>query len=190
MYSWKKVKTDTYEQKDRLEHVIDQIDAAGDGLASIVGDPAGTRGLLKGWRERAAIPIEEAEKQHKDTWIDLLCADIRRNLFVYRAGSMLLDEHKHLVWLPLKLGKRVAHKHRKLLDGRIPGDHCAAGTLYSWRHASNWLAKVDPAPPGTPEEKRAADQARAAAELEQHLQALERHVQQSDNSDDFGGWSY
>jgi hypothetical protein len=177
MYSWKKTKTDTYEQKDRLNHVLEQIEAEGDALASVVGDPAGTRGLLKGWRERALIPIEEAEKVQKDTWIDLMGADIRRSLFKYRAGSMLLDEHKHLVWLPVKNGKRVANKHRKLLDGRVPGDHCSDGALYGWRHASNWLARPDVGPQ--------SQQQRLAVEEEQYMKMAEQSMKEREQSD---GW--
>ncbi len=177
MYSWKKTKTDTYEQKDRLKHVIDQLDEEGDALASIVGDPAGTRSLLKGWRERAMIPIEEAEKVDKDTWIDLLGADIRRNLFVYRKDSQLLDEHKHLVWLPIKNGKRVVHKHRKLLDGRIPGDHCSDGNLYAWRHASNWLSRPDVGP-RTEEERMQAIEDKLERQVDQH--ESRRRVEETD----------
>jgi hypothetical protein len=139
MWSWKKVKTDVYEQKEILDYLVANVS----GIVSIVGDPAGTRSLLKGWRERLLLPIEEAEKAEKDTWIDLMGAAIRRGQFKYREGSPLLDEHRHLVWMPVKNGKRVAHKHRKLLDGRVPGDHIADAACYAWRHMSNWLARPD-----------------------------------------------
>lgn len=141
MYSWKKTKTDVVEQKERLDYLFANVD----GIVSIVGDPAGTRSLLKGWRERLGLPIEEADKQEKDTWIDLIGADIRRGKFKYRSNSPLLDEHKHLVWLPIKNGKRVAHKHRKLLDGRVPGDHCfIAGTVIETEHGPRPIESLRP----------------------------------------------
>jgi hypothetical protein len=161
MYSWKKTRTDAVEQKQRLDYLFEHVD----NIVSIVGDPAGTRSLLKGWRERLGLPIEEAEKAEKDTWIDLLASDIRRGKYKYREDSPLLDEHRHLVWLPVKNGKRVAHKHRKLLDGRVPGDHCSDANLYGWRHATNWLARPDVGPQ-THEEHLAADERRHSDHLE------------------------
>jgi hypothetical protein len=162
MYSWKKTRTDAVEQKQRLDYLFEHVD----NIVSIVGDPAGTRSLLKGWRERLGLPIEEAEKAEKDTWIDLLASDIRRGKYKYREDSPLLDEHRHLVWLPVKNGKRVAHKHRKLLDGRIPGDHCSDANLYGWRHATNWLSRPDVGERSI-EERMAEDERRHSDHLEE-----------------------
>jgi hypothetical protein len=176
MWSWKKTRTDAVEQKERLDYLFKHVE----GIVSIVGDPAGTRSLLKGWRERLGLPIEEAEKDGKDTWIDLLGSDIRRGRYRYRENSPLLDEHRHLVWLPVKNGKRVAHKHRKLLDGRIPGDHCSDANLYGWRHASNWLARPDVGP-RTEEERMQAIEEKLERQVDQH--EARRRVEERDGWD-------
>lgn len=180
MWSWKKTRTDVFEQKQRLDYLFENVES----IVSIVGDPAGTRSLLKGWRERLGLPIEEAEKSEKDTWIDLMGADIRKGRFKYREDSPLLDEHRHLVWLPIKNGKRVAHKHRKLLDGRVPGDHCADGALYAWRHMSNWLSRPDVGPQ-TPDEALAAESRKHVDQLEEI--AKQRAAEMAWNPDE---WRY
>jgi hypothetical protein len=175
MWSWKKTKTDIVEQKQRLDYLFANVD----GIVSIVGDPAGTRSILKAWRERLGLPIEESDKQGKDAWIDMMGSDIRRGRFIYRSDSPLLDEHRHLVWLPVKNGKRVAHKHRKLLDGRVPGDHCADAALYAWRHMANWLARPDVGE-RTPEERLAAE----GVELEKQVDAAFDRAKQQEQK----GW--
>ncbi len=180
MYSWKKTKTDAVEQKERLDYLFANVE----GIVSIVGDPAGQRSLLKGWRERLGLPIEEAEKVEKDTWIDLMGSDIRRNRFKYRSDSPLLDEHKHLVWLPIKNGKRVAHKHRKLLDGRVPADHDSDAALYAWRSMCTWLTREDVGP-RTEEERMQAEETKIE-------KAVDRDTERDDD-DRFGvadDWGY
>jgi len=152
MWSWKKIRTDADEQREELQYLVDNVE----NIASIVGDPAGQRALMKGWRERLFIPIEDAEKNEKDTWIDLMGTAIRKGRWKYREGSPLLHEHRHLVWLPVKAGKRKEHSDRRLLDGSVPGNHCSDGGLYQWRHMTNWLARPDVGP-RSPEERLAAE---------------------------------
>lgn len=184
MWSWKKIRTDADEQRDELKYLVDNVD----GIASIVGDPAGQRALMKGWRERMSIPIEDAEKSEKDTWIDLMGTAIRKNRWRYREGSPLLHEHRHLVWLPVKNGKRKEHSDRKLLDGSVPGNHCSDGGLYQWRHMTNWLARPDVGPQA-PEARLAAE----GAALEKQVDAAYSGKKQDswgmlDDGDDMGGW--
>jgi hypothetical protein len=161
MWSWKKAEIDADDWLQAIRSVVDQVD----GLVSIVGDPAGTRALMKGWRERLGIPIEDAEKNEKHTWIELMGSAIRKGRFKYREGSPLLHEHRHLVWLPTKTGEPKANKQRRLLDGTVPGDHNADSALYAWRHMSNWLARPDVGPQTTDEA--------LAAESRKHVDQLE-----------------
>lgn len=156
MWSWKKAEIDAEDWLQAIRAVVDQVD----GLVSIVGDPAGTRALMKGWRERLGIPIEDAEKNEKNTWIELMGSAIRKGRFKYREGSPLLHEHKNLVWLPVKTGEPKENKERRLLDGTRPGNHNSDSALYSWRHMSNWLARAEgpPPQPGSPEAFRAEEE--------------------------------
>jgi hypothetical protein len=141
MWSWKKIRTDADEQRDELKHLVDNVD----NIVSIVGDPAGQRALMKGWRERFFIPIEDAEKNEKDTWIDLMGTAIRKGRWRYRENSPLLHEHRHLVWLPVKNGKRKEHSDRKLLDGSVPGNHCfVAGTMIETENGPRPIESLSP----------------------------------------------
>jgi hypothetical protein len=167
MWSWKKARMDAEEQREEVDYVFRQVD----NLVSIVGDPAGQRALMKGWRERFMIPIEDAEKAEKDTWIDLFGTAIRRGKWKYREGSPLLDEHRHLVWLPIKNGKRKEHSDRKLLDGRVPGNHCSDAATYQWRHMTNWLARPDVGPQ-TPIDRLNAEAERYERLAEEHSRAV------------------
>lgn len=181
MWSWKKIRTDADEQRDALKYLVDNVD----GIVSIVGDPAGQRALMKGWRERFFIPIEDAEKNEKDTWIDLMGTAIRKGRWRYRENSPLLHEHRHLVWLPVKNGKRKEHSDRKLMDGSVPGNHNADAALYAWRHMTNWLARPDVGPQ-TPEDRMNAE----ADRMEKQLDATYSRPRDDgwEDVDDMGGW--
>ena len=95
---------------------------------------------LVAWRERLGLPIEAADKAGKRAWQEMLNGDIRRGRILYRDGSPLLDEHRHLVRLPGTVGKQGReHADRRLPDGRVPGNHISDGWLYIYRHLTHHL---------------------------------------------------
>lgn len=194
MFSWKQTRVLPDDQRDYCKALWDAIDA----VAVFVGDPGGQAGAnLQGWRERTGLPIDDADKTSKDTWREFMAGDIRKYRVHYRGHvertgdviirheSPLLDEHRHLVYLPVKPGKkREEHKHRKLADGRIPGNDCSDAGLYSFRHLCHYLhrAPEDKPKPGSPEAMAAEER-----ELEQRIDDIEQQRKQAkDDGDD--GW--
>lgn len=167
MWSWKKAEIDAEDWLQTIRYLVQ----CADNLASIVGDPAGTRALMKGWRERLGIPIEDADKNQKNTWIELMGSAIRKGKFKYRSNSPLLHEHRHLVWLPTATGEPKENKERRLLDGTRPGNHASDASLYAWRHMTNWLARPDVGPQ-TPIDRLNAEAERYERLAEEHSRAV------------------
>jgi hypothetical protein len=126
----------------------------------LVGDPAGKQDDFDVWRTRLQLPIDEANKQGKNTLEEFLADDIRRERIHLRHGSPLHDEMKHLQYLPTKPGKtREVAKHRRAQDGRMHGDHCCDAGRYSYEALSHFLSKE---PPPDPEKgSREASEAQA-----------------------------
>lgn len=127
LFSWKALRVHTDDQGRYLKQIWDDLD----NVVALVGDPAGKQDDFEVWRTRLGLPIDEANKRGKNTLEEFLADDIRRRRVHLRVDSPLYDEMKHLLYLPTKPGKtREAFKHRRLQDGRVPGDHCCfvAGT--------------------------------------------------------------
>jgi hypothetical protein len=162
MWSWKRSRLVPDDWRCIAEMLFLQV---AEGLVVMVGDPGGlVVASLEAWRERLGIPMESSDKAGKASWQEMLNGDIRRGRFHYRAGSPLLDEHRHLVWAPQVAGRRPKeHADRRLPDGRIPGNHCSDAALYCFRHLSAHLHRPPPPPESQDAiEERRFEQARAA----------------------------
>lgn len=164
MFSWKAVKVLPDEQRQYVELLWNVLP----NVSVMVGDPAGREGELEAWRTRFNLPIDDADKAHKDVYQELMAGDIRAGHVHYRGDeqvadgklvrqdSPLLDEHRHLVYLPTKPGKpRAEHANRKLANGRIPGNHCSDGGLYAHRHLNHHLYREKPPDDRDPGTKQA-----------------------------------
>jgi hypothetical protein len=149
MFTYKAKKLDADSQRDHIMQLYQDVD----DVVVLVGDPGGamTQAAMAGWRERLSLPIEDADKAGKHTWIENMNADIRRGRVHFRSGSPLLHEMRHLMWLPTKTGKPKEHDNRVLSDGSVPGRDACDASLYSYRHLSHWMAKpaADEPPPGS-----------------------------------------
>lgn len=181
MFAWKKTKV---LPDDQLAYLLSLWDVL-DNVVACVGDPGGLQGAnLEGWRERGGLPIDDADKAGKATWIELLGGDIRKGRFRYREGSPLLHEHKHLAYLPIKPGKpKKEHADRRLPDGTIPGNHCSDGNLYVYREMTHYLHRPSPSKltPGSPEA--------AKAEEDRIESEIDDREQRRDHDEDADGWT-
>lgn len=167
MFSWKQIKVHTDDQGAYMRLLFDVIE----NCVSFVGDPAGKRDDFGMWRGRMNLPIEEANKQGKNTLEEFLADDIRRERVHLRDGSPLYTEMRHLVYLPQKPGKqREVFKHRKV-NGVVHGDHCCDASRYSYADLTHYLAKLptDKPKPGTREALMLEEQ-----QLERKLDDIER----------------
>lgn len=152
MFSWKAVKVLPDDQRVYVE----MLWRAMNNIIVLVADPAGREGELEAWRTRFNMPIENAEKANKNVFQELMAGDIRKGHIHYREGSPILDEHRHLVYLPTKPGKtRKEHADRKLSNGRVPGNHCSDAGLYSHRHLNHFLFRAPPPDERTANQKQA-----------------------------------
>lgn len=127
LFSWKATRVHTDDQGEYMKLLWQALD----NVVVFVGDAAGKQDDFEVWRTRMGLPLDEANKQGKNTLEEFLADDIRRGRVHLRHDSPLHDEMKHLVYLPTKPGKtREAAKHRRSSDGKIHGDHCCfvAGT--------------------------------------------------------------
>jgi hypothetical protein len=134
MFSWKQTRIHADDQA-RYIKLLWEVEPA---IVSFGGDAAGKQADFAEWSRRLNLPLQEANKAGKNTLEELLAGDVRRELVHFRAGSPLLTEMRHLVYLPSKPGKpREVHKHRKVA-GVIHGDHCCfiAGTQVTAEHGS------------------------------------------------------
>lgn len=149
MHSWKQIRVHTDDQGQYMKLLWD----AAPNIVSFVGDPAGKRDDFEMWQRRMGLPIEEANKQGKNTLEEFLADDIRRGRVHLRAGSPLYTEMRYLVYLPGKPGKpREVDKHRKV-NGIAHGDHACDGARYSYNDLQHYLSqrKPDKPDPGTRE---------------------------------------
>lgn len=139
LFSWKEHKVIPDDQGAYLKWLWDALD----NVIVLVGDPAGqVAANLAGWRERMALPIDEAEKSSKPTWQAMMAGDIRKGRIRYRDGSPLLTEHKYLVYLPTKPGKPLKdHADRRSSDGKVHGNHVSDAGLYAFRHLTHYMSK-------------------------------------------------
>lgn len=179
MYSWKHTRVITDDQAAYLLLVWNAVS----NLVVLVGDPAGKQDDFETWRQRFSLPMEEANKQGKNALEEFLANAIRRNHVHYREGSPLLLEHKHLVYLPQKMGKtREVDKHRRAADGIIYGDHCSDAGRYSYAHVDHYLYADKP--PKHPAGSVAAQEAEEE-DIEKHLDDAERTREKPSGDDEW-----
>lgn len=158
--SWKKSGLDSDAQNEALKairaHVaVGTIDADAGGIGKQV-----VKGWSKEWVDRYGLPIVEAEKQHKQTAINVFNADVLARRVKFRSGSPLIAEMRELQWATI-----VDGSGRMVEDPTLANDCCDAG-LYGHRRAYHFRFRPEELPPaaGTP-----AAYAREAAELEAEL---------------------
>lgn len=178
MFSWKHTKVNTDDQGRYMKEIwkIPRI-------VSFVGDAAGKQADFNVWQTRMNIPIDEANKQGKNTLEALLCDDIRCGRVHFRgdlsaqprAMSPVLTEMFHLVYLPSKPGKtREVHKYRKVA-GVIHGDHCCDAARYDYNDLRHYLSK----PPK--QEPEPGSREWHMAQHERELRAIEERQRRSMN---------
>jgi hypothetical protein len=196
MFSWKQTKVHTDDQGAYMKLLWDVIPA----IVSFVGDPAGKRDDFDMWRGRMNLPIDEANKQGKNTLEEFLADDIRRERVHLREGSPLHTEMRYLVYLPTKPGKtREVFKHR-VVNGIVHGDHCCDAGRYGYADLTHWLAKLptDKPPPGSREALQAEadrEEDRLDARMARQQRAYEEgdevpgEFSQTENTV-YGSWAY
>jgi Hint domain-containing protein/terminase large subunit-like protein len=103
-------------EKYNPERVV--CDAGSGGLKQIVvGD----------WQQRYGLPVDVAQKEHKDSAIDMFNADLVANRILMREGSALDRQMTTLPWKDQIGARRVEDVRRN--KGRFHNDVCfAAGT--------------------------------------------------------------
>jgi len=146
--SWKRTMLDSDEQARVLHSIraelalaITVVDAGGPAKPTVVG-------WSKEWVERYSLPIEEAQKAHKHTAIEVLNGDIRTGGVALRDGSPLMAEMEELQWLT-----RLVDARGRMIEDPTQHNHCCDAALYAHRHSYQYRwrpEEVRPAP-GTPE---------------------------------------
>ena len=132
-------------------------DAGSGGLKQIVvGD----------WQQRYGLPVDVAQKEHKDSAIDAFNADLVGGRVRLREGSPLDKQMLVLPWKDKIGSRRVEDVHRN--SGRFHNHLCDAA-LYGYRESSFFDARPRPSRPaaGTPElyDLRAAEEKDKELEL-------------------------
>lgn len=178
LFSWKAQKVHTDDQGLYLKAVWDALD----NVVVLVGDPAGKQDDFEVWRTRLNLPIDEANKQGKNTLEEFLANDIRIGRIHLRIDSPLYDEMKHLQYLPTKPGKtREVAKHRRAQDGKVHGDHCADAARYSYEALTHYMSRI---PPEEPEKGSRgaimAEEARIEQKLDEREEARAERMAQLD----------
>lgn len=189
LFSWKAQKVHTDDQAWYLKAVWEALDS----VIVFVGDPAGKQDDFEVWRTRFMLPIDEANKQGKNTLEEFLANDVRAGLVHLRRDSPLYDEMKHLQYLPTKPGKtRDVAKHRRSQDGKVHGDHCCDAARYSYEALTHFMSKEPPPDP----EKGSREASEAEAErIEQRLDRredarAERMAQLDEDMDEMSVYDY
>ncbi len=174
MFSWKRTLVLPDWQRDCLLWFWAEVKQ----LAYLVGDPGGQAGAnMAGWRDLTGLPIEDAEKAGKATWIEMYNNDGERGRIHLRSGSPLLHEQRHLAWT--MVGKTLKeHDDRKLTDGTTPGNDCSDSGLYPYRWLiSRRLSTTEPPPVHGSPEWLAAEEAK-----------MERAAEADDIDDSAHSW--
>ena len=117
----------------------------------IVADTGGLgKSIVEEFRTRHGIPIEPAEKNRKQEYIELLNGDLATGRIKVRADSPLVEEWKSLRWdddgdsLSEDDDDRVVRAARGGMGKRRREDdrdenHVADSFLYGWREARHWM---------------------------------------------------
>lgn len=181
MFSWKHTRVDSQQQGLYIQRMWDVSDA----IVSFGGDAAGKQSDFAVWKNRMNMPLDEADKQGKDTLEELLADDIRRGVVHFREGSPLYTEMRHLVYLPTMPGKpRKVHKHRVVVingERTVPGDHCCDAARYGFADLTHYLSKTgqEKPPTGTPA-AYAAEEAKIERSIEEQDRRREERLAEMD----------
>lgn len=145
--SWKQTHLTSDEQMDAIKAVREHV-----GIGLVVADAGGpARGTVKGWSkewvERYGLPILEAEKQHKNTAIEVMNGDIVTHGVRLREDSELYAEMAELQWATI-----VSATGRQVEDPTL-ANHCCDGALYAHRHSYQYRSRPEDIAPkvGSPE---------------------------------------
>jgi hypothetical protein len=125
VFSFSQSGLDSNEQNDRMRAVREHV-----AVGQIVADSGGVGkqvavGWSKEWIERYQLPITEAKKQHKQTNIQSMNADIVARHVKFRDGGPLIAEMRELQWSTLVDGSG------RMVEDPTMANHCCfvAGTL-------------------------------------------------------------
>lgn len=146
--SWADTKLDSDDQAACLRRVREIIrpcvavaDAGGSARPAVAG-------WEKEWIRRYNIPIEAAQKAHKNGAIERYNADILRGRWKYREGSPLLAQLKLIQWLTTRSATGL------LIEDPTIANDIADASVYIHRGAYHFRVGEEPPPrppPGTPE---------------------------------------
>lgn len=176
---------DTEQQAAILQEVVDRFnpermvcDAGSGGLKQIViGD----------WQQRYGLPVDAAQKEHKDSAIDMFNADLVAGRILLREGSPLDDQMLILPWKDQIGARRVEDVRRN--KGKFHNDRCDAA-LYAYRESPFYMGQpraAGPAP-GSPEhDQLLAEQHRDRVIRRLDMRNEEEALSITDLEDD-GGW--
>lgn len=103
-----------------------------------VADPAGLGEMMISSLVEAGAPMEAAEKQDKNSIIEMFNNDLDAGIIHVRQGSPLIPEMLANLWLAKTIGT-----DRKKEDPETPNDTCDAA-LYSFRWCLHRQARVKP----------------------------------------------
>jgi hypothetical protein len=138
-----------YEKQAEILHNIRSVVSVGVPVADAGG---GGKPAVAGWSEdwiaRYGIPLLEADKAHKHTFIELMNADILRGWVKYRDGSPLWRTATELQWATIVTGAG------RLVEDPTMANHCTDAGLYAHRHSFNFRYRPEEPPPppvGSPE---------------------------------------
>jgi hypothetical protein len=158
--AWKKSELDSDAQNECIKairaHVaVGMIDADAGGIGKQV-----VKGWSKEWVDRYQLPIVEAEKQHKQTAINVFNTDILAGRVKFRENGPLLAEMRELQW------STVVDGSGKLFEDPTLANDICDSALYAARRSYHFRGQaLEAAPPaGSP-----ARYAREAAELEAEM---------------------
>ena len=181
MFSWKQTKVHADDQATYIKLLWDVEPA----IVSFGGDAAGKQADFAEWARRLNLPLEEANKQGKNTLEELLAGDVRRGLVHLREGSPLYTEMRHLVYLPTAPGKpRQVHKHRAV-SGVVHGDHCCDAARYGFAALTHYLSQLGTARPAPgSREAYTAEAERIERDLDEREARRERREAALDAADE------
>lgn len=158
--SWRQTHLTSDEQVAALREVREHV-----AIGQIVADASGpAKPTVKGWSAdwllRYALPILEADKQHKYVHIDVWNNDIIAGRCKLRRDGALHEEMSQLQWATVVNGSG-----RMVEDPTLANDVCDGG-LYSHRHSYQYrhVAKEPEIQRGSPEALR-----REERELEEEM---------------------